>query len=175
MRHRKVSRRLGRDTEHHWAIMRNQVRDLLKHGKVVTTIAKAKELRRVAERMITLAKKGDLVARRRALSFINDKEVVRKLFKDLREKFLDRSGGYTRIIKIGPRQGDASMMVLVELVEEKVSAKSGKKKGERLKKVLEFIEKKKKQYGVKPQEEKSTVEKTAQEDSSVEGAQEIQV
>ncbi|QER41489.1 50S ribosomal protein L17 [Thermodesulfobacterium sp. TA1] len=174
MRHRKVSRRLGRDTEHHWAIVRNQVRDLFKHGRIVTTIAKAKELRRVAERMITLAKRGDLASRRRALGLINDKEVVRKLFKDLREKFLDRSGGYTRIIKVGPRRGDASMMVVVELVEEKISSKPGKKKNERLKKISEFIERKKKQYGILSEEGKPAVEENTQEEKSIEEAQEVQ-
>ncbi|PMP66681.1 MAG: 50S ribosomal protein L17 [Thermodesulfobacterium geofontis] len=148
MRHRKVSRKLGRDTEHHKAILRNMVTDLFKHGKVTTTLAKAKELRRVADKMITLAKKGDLASRRRALAFIRDKNVVRKLFNQLREKYLDRAGGYTRIIKVGPRRGDASMMAVVELVEEKLTTKGSKIKKERLKKVLEFIEKKKREYGL---------------------------
>lgn len=148
MRHRKVSRRLGRDTEHHKAILRNMVTDLFKHGKVTTTLAKAKELRRVADKMITLAKRGDLASRRRALAFIRDKNVVRKLFNQLREKYLDRAGGYTRIIRVGPRRGDASMMAVVELVEEKLTTKGSKVKKERLKKVLEFIEKKKREYGL---------------------------
>jgi large subunit ribosomal protein L17 len=147
MRHRKVSRKLGRDTEHHEAILRNMVTDLFKHGKVTTTLAKAKELRRVADKMITLAKKGDLASRRRALAFIRDKGVVKKLFNQLREKYLDRSGGYTRIIKIGPRRGDASIMAIVELVEEKLTTKGSKLKKEKIKKVLEFIEKKKREYG----------------------------
>lgn len=148
MRHRKVSRKLGRDTEHHKAILRNLVTDLLKHGKIITTLAKAKELRRVADKMITLAKKGDLSSRRRALAFIRDKGIVRKLFSELREKYLDRSGGYTRVIKIGPRRGDASFMAMVELVEEKITTKKSTRKKERLKKILEFIEKKKREYGL---------------------------
>ncbi len=148
MRHRKVSRRLGRDTEHHWAILRNQVTDLLKYGRITTTLAKAKELRRVADRMITLAKRGDLASRRKALAFIRDKAIVRKLFTELREKYMDRPGGYTRIIKIGPRRGDASMMVIIELVEEKLSTKPSKLKRERLKKIHDFIERKKKEYGL---------------------------
>jgi large subunit ribosomal protein L17 len=123
------------------------VTDLFKHGKVTTTLAKAKELRRVADKMITLAKKGDLASRRRALAFIRDKGVVKKLFNQLREKYLDRSGGYTRIIKIGPRRGDASIMAIVELVEEKLTTKGSKLKKEKIKKVLEFIEKKKREYG----------------------------
>uniref|UniRef100_A0A7V4N3H2 Large ribosomal subunit protein bL17 n=1 Tax=Thermodesulfobacterium geofontis TaxID=1295609 RepID=A0A7V4N3H2_9BACT len=147
MRHRKVSRKLGRDTEHHEAILRNMVTDLFKHGRVTTTLAKAKELRRIADKMITLAKRGNLASRRRALAFIKDKTIVKKLFNQLREKYLDRSGGYTRIIKIGPRRGDASIMAIVELVEEKLTTKGSKFKKEKIKKVLEFIEKKKRKYG----------------------------
>jgi len=148
MRHRKVSRKLGRDVEHHKAILRNMVTDLFKYGKITTTLAKAKELRRVADKMITLAKRGDLTSRRRALAFIRDKNIVRKLFSELREKYLNRTGGYTRVIKIGPRRGDASMMAIVELVEEKITTKRSKLKKERLKKIVEFIEKKKREYGL---------------------------
>jgi large subunit ribosomal protein L17 len=160
MRHRKVSRKLGRDTEHHKAILRNMVTDLFRHGRVITTLAKAKELRRVADKMITLAKKGDLASRRRALAFIRDKGIVKKLFTQLREKYLDRAGGYTRIIKVGPRRGDASFMAIVELVEEKLSTKGSKLKKERIKKVLEFIEKMKKKYQSTPTstEEKASIE-----------------
>ncbi len=147
MRHRKVSRRFGRDSEHTLAIMRNQAKDLLKHGRIVTTLAKAKELRRFVEQMITLAKKGDLASRRRVLAFIQDKEVVRKLFKDWREKFLDRPGGYTRIIKLGERRGDAAPLAVIELVEEKLTFKKSKEGSERLKKIYQFIERKKKEYG----------------------------
>ena len=148
MRHRKVSRKLGRDAEHHKAILRNMVTDLFKYGKITTTLAKAKELRRVADKMITLAKRGDLTSRRRALAFIRDKNIVRKLFSELREKYLDRAGGYTRVIKIGPRRGDASIMAIVELVEEKITTKGSKLKKEKLKKIIEFIEKKKREYGL---------------------------
>ena len=148
MRHRKVSRKLGRDVEHHKAILRNMVTDLFKYGKITTTLAKAKELKRVADKMITLAKRGDLTSRRRALAFIRDKNIVRKLFSELREKYLDRAGGYTRVIKIGPRRGDASIMAIVELVEEKITTKRSKLKKERLKKIVEFIEKKKREYGL---------------------------
>jgi len=148
MRHRKVSRRLGRDSEHHKAILRNMVTDLFKHGRITTTLAKAKELRRIADKMLTLAKRGDLASRRKALAFIRDKEVVRKLFNELREKYLDRPGGYTRVIKVGPRRGDASMMAIVELVEEKITTKGSKIKKERLKKIVEFIERKKREYGL---------------------------
>lgn len=165
MRHRRVTRRLGRDIEHHWAILRNQVTDLLKHGRIVTTLAKAKELRRLADKMITLAKRGDLSSRRRALAFIKDKAVVRKLFTEIRTKYLDRPGGYTRIIKIGPRRGDASMMVMIELVEEKVSTRPSKVKKDRLKKVLEFIEQKKKEYGLLKEEAAKEVLETLNKES----------
>ncbi len=128
MRHRKRSRRLVTKWEHRISLMRNQVTDLLRYGRITTTLAKAKELRRVADRMITLAKRGDLASRRRALAFIRDKAVVRKLFTELREKYMDRPGGYTRIIKIGPRRGDAAMMAIVELVEEKLTHKRSRRK-----------------------------------------------
>lgn len=164
MRHRKLSRKLVSSTEHRIALLRNMITDLLKHGKVTTTLAKAKELRRVADRMITLAKKGDLASRRKALSFIRDKKVVKKLFEELRGKYLDRPGGYTRIVKIGLRRGDGSQMAIVELVEEKLSFKISKPKKERFKKVIEFIEKKKKKMAdkfkteeEKPEESKSKV------------------
>jgi len=169
MRHRRVTRRLGRDIEHHFAILRNQVTDLLKHGRIVTTLAKAKELRRLADKVITLAKRGDLSSRRRALAIIKDKAIVRKLFTEIRTKYLDRPGGYTRIVRIGPRRGDASMMVMVELVEEKIKTKPSKVKKERLKKVLEFIERKKREYGLikeevkeEPKEEAKVVENPPQ-------------
>lgn len=165
MRHRRVTRRLGRDIEHHWAILRNQVVDLIKHGRITTTLAKAKELRRLADKVITLAKKGDLSSRRRALALIRDKVVVRKLFTEIRTRYLDRPGGYTRIIRIGPRRGDASMMVMVELVEEKVSTRPSKVKKDRLKKVLEFIEKKKKEYGLVKEEAPKEVLETSNKES----------
>jgi len=151
MRHRKRSRRLTTTSEHRLALMRNQVRDLLTHGRIVTTLPKAKELRRYAERMITLAKKGDLASRRRALAFIQDKVVVRKLFTELREKYLDRPGGYTRIVKLGERRGDGAFLAMVELVEEKLTFKKSKKTSERLKKINEFIEKKKKELQPQPE------------------------
>jgi len=167
MRHRKRSRRLGTDTEHHISILRNQVTDLFKHGRITTTLAKAKELRRYAEKMITLAKKGDLASRRRALAFIRDKNVVRKLFSEIREKYMDRQGGYTRIIKVGPRRGDCAMMAIVELVEEKLSTRPSKLKKERLKKVYEFIEKKKRELGL-IKEEKQTQDKQETQDKEEE-------
>ena len=116
MRHRKVGKRLGRTTSHRVAMTRNMVTSLLDHERIVTTVVKAKEIRRVAEKMITLAKRGDLHAQRQALSFIRDKSVVAKLFGKLREEYQERNGGYTRIIRTGNRIGDAAPMAILELV-----------------------------------------------------------
>lgn len=116
MRHRKAGRRLGRTTPHRLAMVRNMVTSVLEHERIVTTTPKAKEVRRVVEKMITLGKRGDLHARRQALSFIRDKKVVAKLFSVLREEYMERNGGYTRIIRTGNRIGDAAEMAILELV-----------------------------------------------------------
>lgn len=116
MRHRKAHRKLGRTSAHRKAMFRNMVTSLFEHERIVTTVQKAKEIRPIAEKMITLAKKGDLHARRQALSYIRSKDVVAKLFDDIKEQFSDRKGGYTRIIKTGPRNGDAASMAIIELV-----------------------------------------------------------
>ncbi len=97
-------------------MLRNMATSLFEHERIVTTVEKAKELRPVAEKMITLAKRGDLHARRQALSYIRSKAVVDKLFTDIRDKFEDRKGGYTRILRTGVRQGDAANMAIIELV-----------------------------------------------------------
>jgi len=108
--------KLGLRTDHRNAMFRNMVTSLLRHERIETTEPRAKAIRSLAEKMITLGKKGDLHARRQAVSFILDQEVVKKLFADLAPKYAERPGGYTRIIKIGPRRGDAAQMVLIELV-----------------------------------------------------------
>ncbi len=117
MRHRKAGRRLGRTTSHRKAMVRNMVTSLLDHERIVTTVPKAKEVRRVAEKMITLGKRGDLHARRQALAVIRDKRVVAKLFSELAEQYRARPGGYTRIVRTGHRAGDAAPMAILELVE----------------------------------------------------------
>ena len=117
MRHKVAGRRLGRDSGHRKALYRNLVTDLLNHEKITTTEAKAKEVRGMAERMITLGKEGNLHSRRQALSFIIDKKVVDKVFAELAPRYAERPGGYTRIIKLGPRLGDGAPMVKLELVE----------------------------------------------------------
>ncbi|KGG81032.1 MULTISPECIES: 50S ribosomal protein L17 [Caloranaerobacter] len=109
-------RKLGRRTDHRKAMLRNLVTSLLKNGKIETTEARAKETRRLAEKMITLAKRGDLHARRQVLAFVYDETVVKTLFDEIAPKYAERNGGYTRILKIGPRRGDGSEMVIIELV-----------------------------------------------------------
>jgi len=116
MKHNVAGRKLGRNPSHRKAMLRNIVTSLLEHERIVTTVPKAKEVRRIAEKMITLGKRGDLHARRQALSYIRTKDVVAKLFDDLSPQYADRQGGYTRIIRTGTRYGDAAPMAIVELV-----------------------------------------------------------
>ncbi len=116
MRHRKSGRKLGRNSSHREAMFRNMVTSLFEHERIVTTTEKAKEVGPIAEKMITLAKRGDLHARRQAYSYIRSQEIVAKLFDEIGEMFADRNGGYTRIIKTGVRQGDAASMAILELV-----------------------------------------------------------
>jgi large subunit ribosomal protein L17 len=116
MRHRNSGRKLGRTSSHRDAMFRNMVTSLFEHERIVTTTPKAKEARRIADKMITLAKKGDLHAKRQALSYIRSKDVVAKLFDVIQLKFVGRNGGYTRIIQTGVRQGDAAAMAILELV-----------------------------------------------------------
>ena len=117
MRHRKGLKKLGRSSSHRQAMLRNMVTSLLDHERIQTTDSKAKELRRVAERMITLGKRGDLHARRQALSVIRSKEVTGKVFDELADRYRERPGGYTRVMKLGQRQGDAAPMSIVELLD----------------------------------------------------------
>jgi large subunit ribosomal protein L17 len=120
MRHGKSGRRLGRTTSHREAMFRNLVTSFLNHEKITTTDAKAKEIRSVAEKMITLGKRGDLHSLRLAASYIREKSVVTKLFSTIAPRYKDRPGGYTRIVKLGVRQGDAAPVSLIELVEEEM-------------------------------------------------------
>lgn len=127
MRHNNAGRRLGRTTSHRIAMFRNMVTSFLNHEKITTTDAKAKELRSIAEKMITFGKKGDLHAMRLAASYIRDKQVVTKLFTTIAPRYKERNGGYTRIVKLGIRAGDNAPMSLIELVEEQVEQKPEKK------------------------------------------------
>jgi large subunit ribosomal protein L17 len=117
MRHRARARKFGRTSSHRLAMYRNMVTSLLEHGRVQTTDAKAKEVRRIAERMITLGKRGTLHARRRALRVIRSREVAARVFGDLAERFRERPGGYTRVLKLRRRVGDAAPLSILELVE----------------------------------------------------------
>ncbi|HEY92971.1 MAG TPA: 50S ribosomal protein L17 [Dehalococcoidia bacterium] len=117
MRHKVAGRKLGRSSSHRRALYRNLVTALLNYEKITTTEAKAKEACGLAERMITLGKKGGLHARRQALSFILDNKVTEKVFSELASRYADRPGGYTRIAKLGPRLGDGALMVQLELVK----------------------------------------------------------
>ena len=109
-------RKLGRESAHRKAMLRNLVTDLLREGRIQTTEHRAKEARRQAEKMITLGKRGDLHARRQAMAYIFDESVVTKLFEEIAPKYADRQGGYTRILTLGPRQGDNAEVVFLELV-----------------------------------------------------------
>ena len=121
MRHRKSGRQLNRNSSHRRAMFRNMSASLLRHEVIRTTLPKARELRRVVEPLITLAKKDGVAQRRRAFDRLRDKEAVGKLFNELGPRYQNRPGGYLRILKLGPRPGDAAPMALVELVERPVA------------------------------------------------------
>jgi large subunit ribosomal protein L17 len=131
MRHRKAGVKLGRNSSHRKAMFRNMVTSLFKYDRIRTTDVKAKELRGWADHLITLAKRGDLHARRQALAIIREKDVVHKLFEEAPGRFGEISGGYTRIIKEGIRKGDAAPLSIIELVaaDKTASPKAKKKKG----------------------------------------------
>ena len=131
MRHRKDGFKLGRLTQHRWAMFRNLLVALFRHERITTTEAKAKAVRGLAEHMVTLAKRENLHARRQVLSMVPDGEVVGTLFDTIAARFSDRSGGYTRIIKLGPRPGDNAPMVLLELVDRVEAGKEKKSSAEK--------------------------------------------
>ena len=128
MRHRKFTFKIGRTSAHRQAMLANQVSSLILHGEIRTTIVKAKQSRRLAEKMITYAKKGDIHHRQLALSKLRDKDAVKKLFDELVKKYIDRKGGYTRIMRLGQRLGDGAEMCILQFVGEEDSAKPAKKK-----------------------------------------------
>ena len=134
MRHQKKTVKLGRTAEHRKALLANQVCSLIEHQRIKTTLAKAKAVRPLAEKMVTLGKKGSLHARRTALSVLRQKDAVKKLFDDIAPRGADRKGGYTRIVKLGARKSDAAPMAFIEwvdapvVVEEPVTEEKGKSK-----------------------------------------------
>ncbi len=117
MRHAKQGRKLGMTSAHRKAMLGNMVCSLIEHGRIKTTVTRAKEAKPLAEKMITLGKKGDLSARRQAVARLRSKDAVHQLFAEIAPRFAERPGGYTRIVRIGPRQGDAAEMVFLELVD----------------------------------------------------------
>ncbi len=127
MRHRKGGNQLGRNSSHRRAMLKNMVTALFKYEQIETTDAKAKVLRAVAEKMITLGKRGDLHARRQALAYIKDKEITYRLFGDLKDRYLDRTGGYIRIIKKDTRKGDGAPISIIQLIPQEEGKKSRKK------------------------------------------------
>ena len=128
MRHQKAGRKLSRNSSHRKAMLRNIVTSLFKHEQIETTEAKAKELRSVAEKIITLAKRGDLHARRQALAYLEDKSTTHKVFDELKDRYLDRQGGYLRIVRKGIRKGDGAPVTVVQLLPGAEEDKKAKKK-----------------------------------------------
>jgi len=168
MRHRVKAGTLGRSASHRTAMYRNLVTSLLEHERVRTTDAKAKGVRSLAEKMITLGKRGDLHARRRALRVIRRREVAAKVFDDLAERYRDRAGGYTRIVKLGIRPGDAAAMSIIELVESgepagrtaKAAEKTGKQAAKDKKDSAKTTKKTAKKKAEKAKAEKKPAKKT---------------
>ncbi len=153
MRHKKAGKQLSRNTSHRRALLRNIVTSLFKHEQIETTDAKAKSLRPIAEKMITLAKRGDLHARRQALSYLQDKAVTHKLFDEMEDRFHDRQGGYIRIVKKGVRKGDAAPISIVQLIPEGEEKKADKKKAKKPKKSKSAAPKPEKKVAVKKKDE----------------------
>ncbi len=128
MYHGKAGRKLGRTSSHKEAMLRNMVTSVIKHERIRTTDAKAKELRKLAEKMITLGKKGSLHARRQALAVVRDKETVGKLFGEMTERYRNRAGGYTRIVKAGYRYGDNAPVSILEFINDEKKKEKAKPK-----------------------------------------------
>ena len=168
MRHRKAGKELSRNTSHRRAMLRNMVTSLFKYEQLETTDTKAKAIRPVAEKMITLAKRGDLHARRQALSYMQDKAVTHRLFEEIKERFLDRQGGYVRIVKKGFRKGDGAPVSLVQLLPADEGKAEKKKKGKKkkaekeVKKAAASVAKEKKT----PEATKEVVDTAAAEEAS---------
>jgi large subunit ribosomal protein L17 len=131
MRHRKAGKQLGRNTSHRRALLRNLTTALFKHEQIETTDSKARQLRPVAEKVMTLAKRGDLHARRQALAYLTEKGVVHRLFDELKEHYTDRQGGYVRIVKKGIRKGDGAPVSVVQLLAVEGAGKHEKQKGKK--------------------------------------------
>ncbi len=129
MRHNRAGRKLGRVSDHRRALFRNQLLSLIRHERIITTLLKAKELRPIAERMVTLGRKNSVHARRLANRWLADRDLIKKLFSEIAPRFSSRPGGYTRIVKLGPRKGDGAELAILEFVDYKLpeAAKDRKK------------------------------------------------
>lgn len=164
MRHRVAGRKLSRHSQHREWMFRNMLVSLLTHERIKTTLPKAKELRSWADKIITLGKQGDLHARRRAFDLLRDRDAVKKLFEQIAPRFKDRVGGYTRVLKMGWRLGDAAPLSLVELTEVAPSEKEKKSTVKKAKEVLKKVAPKGKEKGAKAAKagkgEKKTTKKT---------------
>jgi large subunit ribosomal protein L17 len=171
MRHRKAGKKLGRDSSHRKAMLRNMVTSLFRHEQLETTDAKAKQLKPAAEKMITLAKRGDLHARRQALAYIKDKAITHRLFEDLRDRYLDRQGGYVRVIKKGNRKGDSAPVSVIQLLPAEEGKKKSKKKGRAPKSAGPAEPKKKKESKPKEEEKRDLKKKDNKEKESGDKAQ----
>ena len=163
MRHQRAGKKLGRTTSHRWAMFKNMLTSFFEWEKIETTSAKAKELRPLAEKMITLGKRGDLAARREVLKFIANKKIVQKLFNEIAPKTKSRLGGYTRIVRTGFRPGDSAPMSIIEIISEETG--SEKKKGAKKKQAAGKLKPKAAQSvkKVKPLEEKSKAKEVLEE------------
>ena len=165
MRHQKTGRKLNRTSSHRKALFRNLAAALFQHESIKTTNPKALELRKVADRLITLAKAGTLHATRLAFAYLRDKEVVKKLFTDIGARYADTSGGYTRVLKVGPRKGDAAPMAIIELTQKK-ELESEEKKEEQAKGKKQPAKEKKER---KPKEKKEEKERKPKEKTEKKG------
>jgi large subunit ribosomal protein L17 len=132
VRHHRAGKKLGRDASHRKALYSNLAGALIEHGRIKTTVAKAKAVRPIAEQMITLGRRGDLHARRQAMAYLRSQQVVHTLFAEVAPRFKDRAGGYSRIIRIGPRPGDAAEMAYLELVDFSAEEQAEEKAERRL-------------------------------------------
>src|SRR5580765_6818253 len=124
MRHQRTGKKLGRDSSHRRALYANLTAELIEHERIKTTVTKAKAVRPIAEQMITLGRRGDMHARRQAVAFLGSKDIVHKLFAELGPRYAERPGGYSRIVRLGPRPGDAAEMVYLELVDAQLVFKT---------------------------------------------------
>ena len=173
MRHRRKAKYFGVKTAHRKAMFRNMVTSLFRHGRITTTLPRAKELRRLADKLVTLAKEGSLHARRQALSVINDKTVVARLFSEIADQMASRTGGYTRIVRIGPRRGDGAMMCIIELVRESIKPQKAKSSRPRKEEAAStVIPQAMETPAEKSESEQETEEALSPEESAVEEAEE---